>query len=212
MLTVLLIAADQSSINAQDISSGGLPTITGNSGGSVTGSSSNTTDLSVTINFGEVSPGNTNPIVKVIVPIAVRSLNPYRVNAVVSGGTNVNLQAIQRSDIGFGVENMRRTGGFFSRSCNVNSHTIPAPFDDDPADNVSIAPSGRVAYPATLGNLATSTTVISGPAPSFILGGRFDGNEWTFDAVFAITPQFYASGVATATITFTISAGPNVAC
>ena len=50
-----------------DISSGGAPTITGAVGGSVTGSSSVLNNLLVTINFGEVSPSNTNSIVKITV-------------------------------------------------------------------------------------------------------------------------------------------------
>jgi hypothetical protein len=33
-----------------------------------------------------------------------------------------------------------------------------------------------------------------------------------FDARFAITPQFFAAGASSATLTFTISAGPNVSC
>jgi len=197
---------------AQDISSGGLPIITGTQGGSVSGSSSNTTNLSVNINFGEVSPSNTNPIVKVVVPIAIRGTSAYKINASVSASSNVNLQAMQPSDIGFGIDNVRRTGGFFSRNCSVSSHTIYSPFDNDPASNASILPSGRVAYPGTLSNLSGSPVVLSGPPPSFILGGRFDGNEWTFDAIFTITPQFYAPGSAAATVTFTISNGPNVPC
>ena len=40
-------------------------------GGSVTGSSSTTQDLVVTVNFGEVSPANINNLVKVVVPVAV---------------------------------------------------------------------------------------------------------------------------------------------
>src|ERR1700755_1222840 len=76
-----------------DIASGGLPTITGAVGGSVSGSSSTNSNLSVTINFGEVSPANKNNIVKVIVPIAIRSTAPYKVTAAVTGATHANAQA-----------------------------------------------------------------------------------------------------------------------
>lgn len=213
LLLSLLFVAGSGNASAQffDISSGGLPTITGASGGSVSGTSATNTDLVVTINFGEVSPSNTNNIVKVTVPIGIRSLNPYRVTATIAGGTNANAQAVQRSDIGFGIENLHRTG-FFSLNCSVDSHTIYSPFNSDPADNVSILPSGRVAYPGSLNNIAGSTTVLSGPAPSWLLGARFSGNEWIFDAIFTITPQFYAPGTTSATVTFTISAGPSVPC
>ena len=79
-LCVLIVCA-ATTISAQnfDISSGGQPTITGALGGSVSGSSSVLNNLVVTINFGEVSPANTNSIVKVVVPIAIRSNAAYQV-------------------------------------------------------------------------------------------------------------------------------------
>src|SRR2546428_3044056 len=76
---VLVCAATTISAQNFDISSGGQPTITGQLGGSVIGSSSVLNNLVVTINFGEVSPANTNSIVKVLVPIAIRSNGPYQV-------------------------------------------------------------------------------------------------------------------------------------
>src|SRR6185369_11778335 len=90
-----------------DIATGGAPTISGALSGSVTGSSSSGADLVVTINFGEVSPLNTNPYVKVIVPIAIRSEKDYKVTATITGGTNANPKAFQRADIGFGMNNIR---------------------------------------------------------------------------------------------------------
>ena len=86
-LTVLifLAAALPASAQALDISSGGLPTITGSVNGSVTGNANVTGDLVVTVNFGEVSPLNTNSVVKVLVPIALRSNQPYQVAVAFSG-------------------------------------------------------------------------------------------------------------------------------
>src|SRR5262245_35507588 len=83
-----LAAAQTTSAQALDISSGGLPTITGAVSGSVTGSADVKTDLVVTINFGEVSPLNANSIVKVVVPIGIRSNQPYQVAVSMSGLTN----------------------------------------------------------------------------------------------------------------------------
>ncbi|HET9711271.1 MAG TPA: hypothetical protein VFP64_05295, partial [Pyrinomonadaceae bacterium] len=62
LLTLLVFVAGVQTASAQalDISSGGLPTITGAVNGSVTGSASVLNDLVVTVNFGEVSPLNTN--------------------------------------------------------------------------------------------------------------------------------------------------------
>src|SRR5688572_31021321 len=145
-----------------DISSGGLPTITGALGGSVTGSASVQNDLVVTINFGEVSPANTNSIVKVVVPIAVRSLQSYRVSVSLAGSGNANPQGLQSSDIGFGVANIRAMGNQ-SLICTQSSHVFYPPFNNDPASTVSIAANGRVAYQSTLSNITGATTILSGP-------------------------------------------------
>src|ERR1043166_10017275 len=81
LIAAVLFAAEQtSSAQALDISSGGQPTINGAVNGSVAGSVSVTSDLVVTINFGEVSPLNQNSIVKVVVPIAIRSNQPYQIH------------------------------------------------------------------------------------------------------------------------------------
>ncbi|HEY0100209.1 MAG TPA: hypothetical protein VGB76_14765, partial [Pyrinomonadaceae bacterium] len=59
---LLLLCAVGSTASAQtyDLGGGGLPTITGALNGSVSGTSSTTQDLVVTVNFGEVSPLNAN--------------------------------------------------------------------------------------------------------------------------------------------------------
>ena len=111
VVLVCLAFARTTSAQALDISSGGQPTITGAVGGSVTGSLNVTDDLVVTINFGEVSPLNTNSIVKVMVPFALRSNQPYQVSVSMSGLTNANGQAVQASDVGFGIQNPRLLGG-----------------------------------------------------------------------------------------------------
>lgn len=194
-----------------DISSGGAPTITGAVGGSVTGSSSVLNDLVVTINFGEVSPSNTSGIVKVVVPIALRSDQDYKVQATVTGGTNANAQAVQQTDIGFGINNFHSMGAN-GRVCTNSSHLIYSPFNNDPSSNVTIAANGRAAYPSTLSNVTGSTTLVSGPILSLGDKKRKTDDGYIFDAIFAITPQFYDAGVTSATITFTISAGLNVPC
>jgi hypothetical protein len=212
-LFFLLLIGGLSNIVAQtfDISSGGTPTITGSSGGSVTGSSSVTTNLVVTINFGEVSPINTNNIVKVVVPVGIRSLNPYKVTASVTSSVNVNPQSIQLSDIGFGANNMRAVG-FLAQNCTNSPHIFYSPFNNDPASNVTLNGSGRAAYPGSLNNMGASPTILSGPQLSTLTAGRFNFNLYVFDAIFTMTPQFYAPGTASATVTFTISAGPIVPC
>jgi hypothetical protein len=209
---IFLAVAQTASAQALDISSGGLPTITGTVGGSVTGSANVTNDLVVTINFGEVSPLNTNSVVKVVVPIALRSNQPYQVAVSFSGLTNANAEALQASDVGFGLQNPRLLGGA-GQICNQSTHIIRSPFNNDPATTATIAANGRVSYPSSLANLTGSTVVLSGPELSKNNSSkRQQSDGWVFDAVFALTPQFFVSGVSSATLIFTISPGPNVPC
>lgn len=212
ILVSFLAAAQTASAQALDISSGGLPTITGAVNGSVTGSADVRNDLVVTINFGEVSPANTNSIVKVVVPIALRSNQPYQVSVSMSGLSNANAEAVQASDVGFGIQNLRLLGGA-GKVCSQSTHTIRSPFNNDPALSATIGSNGRVQYTSTLANLSGATILLSGPqlsknnSPS-----RQNSDGWIFDAVFTLTPQFFASGVSSTTLIFTISAGPNVPC
>ena len=212
-IALILIAAAQTiSAQALDISSGGLPTITGAVGGSVTGSALVTDDLVVTINFGEVSPLNTNSIVKVTVPIALRSNQPYQVSVSVSGLNNGNAQALQASDIGLGLQNIRKLGGA-GQDCTQSTHIIRSPFNNDPALNASVGGSGRVTYPSSLANLSGATIILTGPVLSknnSIKRQQSDG--YVFDAIFTLTPQFFAAGVSSVTLIFTIAPGPNVPC
>jgi hypothetical protein len=211
-IPIFLALAQTISAQALDISSGGLPTITGAVGGSVTGSATVLDDLIVTIDFGEVSPANTNSIVKVIVPIALRSNQPYQVSVSISGLNNGNVQALQASDIGFGLQNIRKLGGA-GQDCNQSTHIIRSPFANDPSLNATIGGSGRVTYPSSLGNLSGSTIILSSPVLSknnSIKRQQSDG--YVFDAIFTLTPQFFASGISSATLIFTIAPGPNVPC
>jgi hypothetical protein len=197
---------------ALDISSGGQPTITGAVSGSVTGSADVRNDLVVTINFGEVSPVNTNSIVKVVVPIALRSNQPYQVAVSMSGLSNANSEAVQASDVGFGVQNMRLLGGA-GKVCTQSTHIIRSPFNNDPANSATIGNNGRVAYPSSLASLSGSTIILSGPQLSKNNSAiRQQSDGYVFDAIFTLTPQFFASGISSTTLIFTIAAGPNVPC
>lgn len=197
---------------ALDISSGGIPTITGTLGGSVTGSSSVLNNLVVTVNFGEISPLNSNNLVKVTVPIGVRSNQQYKVTVTYTGSTNANAQALQKADIGFGVNNWRAMGSN-SRVCTQSSHLLYSPFNNDPSTTRTInATTGRAQYTSDLADVISNTTILSGPRLSNGNNNRQTNDGYTFDAIFVVTPQFYASGTTSATLTFTISAGPNAPC
>jgi hypothetical protein len=213
LLCLILFAVSQStSAQALDISSGGQPTITGTVGGSVTGSASVLNDLIVTVNFGEVSPLNTNSIVKVVIPIALRSNQPYQVSVSVSGLNNANAQALQAADIGFGIQNIRKLGGA-GQDCNQSTHIIRSPFNNDPALTATVGSNGRVTYSSSLANLSGATIILSGPELSKNNSSkRQQSDGYVLDAIFTVTPQFFAAGVSSATLIFTIAAGPNVPC
>ena len=214
LLTILIFFAVAQSTSAQalDISSGGQPTITGTVGGSVTGDAAVQSDLVVNINFGEVSPLNTNSIVKVVVPIALRSNQPYQVAVSMSGLTNANSAALQASDVGFGIQNIRLLGGA-GKICTQSTHIIQSPFNSDPSSTATVGSNGRVTYQSSLGNLFGSTLILSGPQLSKNNSSKRQNSDgYVFDAIFALTPQFFAAGVSSATLTFTISPGPNVPC
>lgn len=212
IVVVLLAAAQATSAQALDISSGGQPTITGAVSGSVTGSASVLNDLVVTINFGEVSPLNTNSIVKVVVPIALRSNQPYQVSVSVSGLNNADAQALQASDVGFGLQNMRLLGGA-GKLCTQSTHIFQSPFNNDPATAATVGSNGRMAYQSSLANLSGSTVILTGPELSKNASSkRQQSDGYVFDAIFTVTPQFFAAGVSSATLVFSISPGPNVPC
>ena len=211
-ILTLLMVAESSYAQALDISSGGQPTITGSVNGSVTGSASVLNDLVVTVNFGEVSPLNTNPIVKVVVPIALRSNQPYQVSVSVSGIGNANGQGLQASDIGLGIQNARLLGGA-GQTCNQSTHIIRSPFNNDPETAATVGANGRVTYASSFANLSGSTVILSGPELSKNNSSkRQQSDGWVFDVILAITPQFFSAGVSTATLVFTVSPGPNVPC
>jgi hypothetical protein len=211
-LLIFLAAVQTSFAQALDISSGGQPTITGAVSGSVTGNANVTNDLVVTINFGEVSPLNPNAIVKVVVPVALRSNQPYQVAVTTSGLTNANAQAVQASDVGFGLQNIRVLGGA-GQICNQSTHIIRSPFDNDPALSATVGSNGRVSYSSSLANLTGSTIILSGPELSKNNSAkRQQSDGYVFDAIFTLTPQFFAPGVSSATLIFSISPGPNVPC
>ena len=212
IVVILLAVAQTTAAQALDISSGGLPTITGAVSGFVTGSASVQNDLVVTINFGEVSPLNTNAIVKVVVPIALRSNQPYQVAVSMSGLSNANSEALQASDVGFGIQNLRLLGGA-GKICTQSTHVIPSLFNNDPATTATVGSSGRVSYGSSLANLSGSTVILSGPELSKNNSSKRQLTDgYIFDAIFTLTPQFFVAGTSSTTLVFTISPGPNVPC
>lgn len=209
--------------NLYDIGSGGFATITGSVGGFVNGNSSVLQDLVVTVNLGDLSPINTNRIVKVSVPVAIRSTAAYQVTVAASYATPADPDALQLSDIGVGVQNVRVLGdGSGATTCGANSVINPQ-FNYDPSAIGSVAPNpanGRARFTrGTLANIGTTPTVIiNGPQLSSVTNpGLFKkgpNNGYLFDLILAVAPQYYTAAAATGTITLNIQIlqGPNFAC
>src|SRR5215472_7382561 len=73
--------------NAAQLSSGGTPTVTGTATGTAASTQSALNSaLTATLNLGDLSPNNTNAVVKVVMPIQIRSNNTFTVNVQRSGG------------------------------------------------------------------------------------------------------------------------------
>lgn len=214
-ISIFIVAISLASLGnvfaqTHDISSGGLPTLTGSRGGSITGSSSTLNDLTVTINWGELSPLNTNGIIKATVPIGIRSVGSYQIAVSVAGGTSVNPQGLQRADVGFGLNRTFTRMGANSRTCS-STDTFNASITADPTVGVTTNAAGRTTYVSSLNTITGSTVILSGPDLSLVPGRRTD-NGWIINVVFAMTPQFYAAGTTSTTVTFTIGPGPVLVC
>src|SRR6185369_13257092 len=137
---------------------------------------------------------------------------PYQVAVSMSGLNNANAQAVQASDVGFGIQNVRLLGGA-GKICTQSTHIIRSPFNNDPALTATVGSNGRVSYQSSLGSLSGSTVILSGPELSMHNGSkRQQSDGWIFDAVFTLTPLYFASGVSSATLIFSISPGPSVTC
>lgn len=208
--------------NKFDIGSGGAATITGSLGGFVNSNASLLSDLVVNVNFGELSPINNTgvggiPLVKVVVPIAIRSTAAYQVTISVSpsGTLSADPDAVQFTDVGFGIRNFRPLGGH-STSCAGNS-TIVSPLNNDPAQSVGLNANGRAVYTSTIKSIPASGIVIFGPQLSVFTNvpdfKRDTDNGWIFDAIVTIAPQYYSpGGMGGVVLSFNISAATVCSC
>lgn len=192
-----------------DIAAGGVPTLTGAVNGFVAGSTTAVGDLAVHITFGELSPANRSRLVTAVVPVSLRSRFAYQVTATVVAPAPTDPDAVQLSDVGFGIQNFRALGGG-ATSCGAASLIHP-PFNHNPAESITIA--GRARYPATLASIPPSGVLLSGPKLSYgAINPRTSDNGYVADFVFVIAPQFYSAGRFSITINLSIGAGPSIAC
>lgn len=190
-----------------ELNSGGAITLTGNSGGGVTTDGVANSPLAVSINLGELGPGNTNNFVTAQVPLKLRSNAPYVLSmsaTVTSSGTTTN--RIQAADVGFGLGTVTRAGtGVHLTGTDTNATSGDPTL---PANGSVNATSGRYEFTgvrSNLGAFTTSTTALSG---AFILNAvpRSNTNGLTVPAFFAVKPQFFENGTTTISVTFTVTA------
>src|SRR5215204_2411742 len=190
-----------------EINSGGAVTLTGNSGGGVTTDGVINTPLAVSINMGELGPGNTNGFVTAQVPLKLRSNAPYVLSmsaTVISSGATTN--RIGAADVGFGLGTITRSGtGVNTTGTDTNATSG----DPTLAANGSVnGTSGRYEFTAMRSNLnafSSATTALNGP---IIMNAvpRSNGNGLTVPAFFAVKPQFFENGTTTNSVTFTVTA------
>jgi hypothetical protein len=190
-----------------EINSGGAVTLTGNSGGGVTTDGVANSPLAVSINLGELGPGNTNPFVTAQVPLKLRSNAPYVLSViatVTSSGTTTN--RIGAADVGFGLGTVTRSGtGVHTTGTDTNATSGDPTL---PANGSVNATTGRYEFTAVRSNLSafsSATTALSG---AFIMNAvpRSNTNGLTVPAFFAIKPQFFENGTTTISVTFTVAA------
>jgi len=190
-----------------EINSGGAVTLTGNSGGGVTTDGVANSPLAVSINLGELGPGNTNNFVTAQVPLKLRSNAPYVLSmtaTVTNSGTTAS--RIGAADVGFGLGTVSRSGiGVNTTGADTNATSG----DPTLAANGSVnATTGRFEFTGVRSNLnafSSATTALSGP---IIMNAvpRSNANGLTVPAFFAVKPQFFENGTTTISVTFTVTA------
>lgn len=190
---------------AVKLTSGGVATLAGNVGGGITAQSAADAALATVVNFGEVGPGNTNTYVCFTQPLFLRANAASTVSAAVTaesfpGGSN----AVQKSDIGIGFQNLAAGGP----NADVSTTTIVAAYATDPCA-APINGDGIPTYSAALSTLATTTpgtAVITSTGP-ISLRGSFNSpnNVGEVDLLLAMVPQSYEASSFSATLTLTMT-------
>jgi len=180
-----------------EVRAGGAATIGNNSGGGITNNKikgdkfNNPTTL--TIDFGEVGPSNTNSFVTATVPLRLRSNVSYTLKTSAAAMTyptgTTDASSVTLADIGFGLTTATRDSG---GGVAAGADTIAATASGDPTlgANGSIdAVTGRYTYNAghSLNNYTASTTGL------------------VVTSIIAIKPQFFTPGSFSTSVTFTIS-------
>lgn len=189
-----------------DLTAGGGATLSGSSGGSVTTNNTSGNPINVVANLGELGPSNTNSLVKLTVPIRVRSNVAYIVNMQATVDSGLATRGVTGSDVGFGVAPDARSG------VGVNTGGSDTGIAVEPTDSEGAADgtSGRWGWTnaaARLSSYSTASSIMNGdyvldPVPTS------NTSAVTANTFFAIKPQFFQTSNTTINVTYTIVANP----
>jgi hypothetical protein len=198
-----------------EVRAGGAATLVNNSGGGITNNKIKGAQLNnpttLTIDFGEVGPANTNSFVTATVPLRLRSNVSYTLRtsaaAIVYGGGPPDASSVTLADIGFGLTTATRDVG---GGVAVGADTIAAAASSDPTlganGSINVA-TGRYIYVAghSLANYTVSTTVLTGPRIMNAMAPTANTNGLVVTSIFSIKPHFFTPGSFSTSVTFTIS-------
>lgn len=198
-----------------EVRAGGAATLANNSGGGITNNKIKGDNLNspttLTIDFGEVGPSNTNSFVSATVPLRLRSNVSYTLKtsaaALTYGSGTPDASSVTLADIGFGITTATRDSG---GGVAAGTDTIAATSSGDPtlgANGSVDGTTGRYTYVAghSLANYTTSTTVLTGPRVMNAMVPSGNTNGLVVTTIISIKPQFFTPGSFSTSVTFTIS-------
>lgn len=186
-----------------DVSIGGSATLSGNSGGSVSGTQTSGAPLELTVDLGEVTPTNANAFAKIAIPLRLQSNVAYDLKLTATDPGNTGDQLVL-SDFGFGLGPVSRT----DTGVDVEgTDTITAAIDGDPSLASEATPGGRWDWAAgrSLDSFTTAATILTGNRIMEVVPQSDAGLRVTSYVV--VKPQFYKPSSFSTTLTFTIAAG-----
>lgn len=169
-----------------DLRSGGNATA---SDASITGTSHITNNaLSMTLNFGDVSPNVNNSMLSVAVPIRLRSNRTYGVYASRTGTSTASLGDFESSDIGMGITYNARSGALV----DSGTDTPVTSWGSDPA--AATVSNGVPTFSQKVDDLSATALKISNGSRISLGGDTTSTNNFVeANLRFAVKRQFFTA-------------------
>jgi hypothetical protein len=175
-----------------------VPQITGAVGGGARGHVITPQAFTDTLSFGELSPINTNPVVRIARTCTANTgTGVTEIRLSVPTMTFADPDMLQYSDIGVGIQNVQRTGG----GC---AGVITPAYNMDPSTSYTINAAGRATYSASLASIASPSGVV-------VIKLR-SSSTIRFDVVFACVPSYYTPGSSSFTVTVALVSSSGSPC